>query len=79
METQTTEKTKAVRKAGGLLLTGSMFIGMGAGWYFGNLNAGLFAGMGIGFFKSHDSDQKYTGKFLRVTSGSFRWEAGEVD
>jgi hypothetical protein len=49
METQQPNKNKEVRKAGGLLFTGSMFIGMAAGWYMGNLNIGLFAGMGIGF------------------------------
>ena len=51
MEIQTEQqaKTKEVRKAGGLLFTGSMFIGMASGWYLGNLNVGLFAGMGIGF------------------------------
>lgn len=51
METQNQnqEKTKATRKAGGLLFTGCMFVGMAAGWYFGHFNTGLFAGMGIGF------------------------------
>jgi hypothetical protein len=51
METQNQnqDKVKATRKAGGVLFTGCMFIGMGAGWYFGHLNAGLFAGMGVGF------------------------------
>ena len=51
METQTqqTDKTKAARKAGGLLFTGSIFIGMAAGWYTGHMNIGMFAGMGIGF------------------------------
>ncbi len=44
-----TEKTKAARKAGGLLFTGSMFIGMAAGWYTGHFNIGMFGGMGIGF------------------------------
>ena len=48
-QTQGTEKKKETKKAGGLLFTGSMFIGMAAGWYFGHLNIGLFAGMGIGF------------------------------
>lgn len=51
METQTqqTDKTKESKKAGGLLFTGSMFIGMAAGWYYGHMNIGMFAGMGIGF------------------------------
>ena len=48
-QTQGTEKKKEIKKAGGLLFTGSMFIGMATGWYFGHLNIGLFAGMGIGF------------------------------
>jgi hypothetical protein len=43
------DKIKEGRKAGGLLFTGSMFIGMAAGWYFGHMNIGMFAGMGIGF------------------------------
>lgn len=50
METQTqNENAQASRKAGGLLFTGSMFIGMAAGWYFGNFLIGMFAGMGMGF------------------------------
>ena len=51
METQTqqTDKTKESKKAGGLLFTGSMFIGMAAGWYYDHMNIGMFAGMGIGF------------------------------
>jgi hypothetical protein len=51
METQdqNQDKVKATRKAGGLLFIGCMFVGMGAGWCFGNINAGLFAGMGVGF------------------------------
>ena len=44
-----TDKIKESRKAGGLLFTGSMFMGMAAGWYFGNFTIGMFAGMGIGF------------------------------
>lgn len=55
METQTdissaqTDKTKETRKAGGLLFAGSMFIGMAAGWFFGNFTLCMFAGMGVGF------------------------------
>lgn len=51
METQeqNKEKNKAVRNTGGLLFVGSMFIGMAAGFYFGNFLIGLFSGMGIGF------------------------------
>jgi hypothetical protein len=52
METQSQqqiERTKAARKTGGLLFTGSMFVGMAAGWYTGHFNTGLFAGMGMGF------------------------------
>ena len=51
METQNeqNEKKKASRKAGGLLFTGSMFLGMAAGWYTGHFNIGMFAGMGVGF------------------------------
>ena len=51
METQTenSDKAKDAKKTGGLLFTGSMFIGMAAGWYSGHFNIGMFAGMGIGF------------------------------
>ena len=51
METQNQniEKIKATRKAGGLMFVGSMFIGMAAGWFYGNLTIGMFAGMGVGF------------------------------
>ena len=51
METQTqkTEEANETKKGEGLLFTGCMFIGMAAGWYFGNLVIGMFAGMGIGF------------------------------
>ena len=51
METQNNneDKSKAGKKIGGLLFTGCMFIGMAAGWYWGNLTIGLFAGMGVGF------------------------------
>ncbi len=48
METKA-EKSKEARKAGGLMFTGSMFIGMAAGWYFDHMVIGMFAGMGIGF------------------------------
>ena len=51
METQnqSTEKTKASRKAGGLLFVGCMFIGMAVGKYMGNSHIGTIGGMGIGF------------------------------
>jgi hypothetical protein len=44
-----TDKIKESRRAGGILFTGCMFIGMAAGWYFGNFKACMFAGMGVGF------------------------------
>lgn len=49
---ESTDKTakQTAQKAGGLLFVGCMFIGMAAGWYFGNMLIGLFGGMGIGFF-----------------------------
>lgn len=43
------EKIKETRKVGGLLFIGSMFIGMAAGWFFGNFTTCMFAGMGVGF------------------------------
>lgn len=51
METQSQQpnKSKAAKKAGGLLFTGSMFIGMAYGFYSGNFLIGMFGGMGIGF------------------------------
>ncbi len=51
METQTQEtvKTKESKKAGGLLFVGSMFLGMAAGFLFGNFVTYMFAGMGLGF------------------------------
>lgn len=51
METQTqqTERRKEAKKVGGLLFTGCMFIGMAAGWFFGNFAMCMFAGMGLGF------------------------------
>ena len=51
METQAeqTDKMKETKKVGGLLFTGSMFIGMAAGWFFGHFSMCMFAGMGVGF------------------------------
>ena len=40
---------KEGRKAGGLLFVGCMFLGMAAGFYYGNFLIGLFGGMGLGF------------------------------
>jgi glutamine amidotransferase-like uncharacterized protein len=50
MENQdNTNKETGHQKAGGLIFVGCMFIGMAAGWYFGNIKVGMFGGMGIGF------------------------------
>lgn len=57
METQNqnTDKMKAARKAGRLLIIGCTFFGTAVGWYFDRMFIkfgifiGLFAGMGIGF------------------------------
>ena len=49
MENQNDNYFKAAKKAGGVLFTGCMFIGMALGWYFEKFNIGLFAGMGAGF------------------------------
>lgn len=34
---------------GGIVFTGFMFIGMGLGFYYGQLLPGIFIGMGAGF------------------------------
>jgi uncharacterized membrane protein YraQ (UPF0718 family) len=51
METQTeqTEKKNETKKIAGLLFVGSMFIGMAAGFVFGNFMMYMFGGMGLGF------------------------------
>ena len=49
MEENKSESKKAAQKVGGLLFVGCMFLGMAAGWYFGDMKVGMFAGMGIGF------------------------------
>lgn len=48
-DNQQEERKKAMQKASGMLFTGCMFLGMAAGWYFGDIKIGLFGGMGIGF------------------------------
>lgn len=40
---------KQKKQIQGLLFIGPMFAGMGLGFIFGNIPAGLFTGMGIGF------------------------------
>jgi uncharacterized membrane protein len=40
---------KEIRKNGGLLFVGFMFVGMAAGMFFDNAGAGTMAGMGLGF------------------------------
>jgi len=40
---------KKVNKKAQYAYTGCMFLGMGIGYYFGNLIVGMFIGMGIGF------------------------------
>ena len=49
MENNNNDKKSATQKAGGLLFVGCLFIGMSAGWYFGDIKIGMFGGMGIGF------------------------------
>ena len=51
METQTqqTEKNNELKKVGGLLFVGCMFIGMAAGFFFGDFTMYMFGGMGLGF------------------------------
>lgn len=51
METQTqqTEKNNESKKVGGLLFVGCMFIGMAAGFFFGDFTMYMFGGMGLGF------------------------------
>ncbi|MEZ5084592.1 MAG: hypothetical protein R2750_14300 [Bacteroidales bacterium] len=43
------EKNKANYKSGGIIFVGCMFIGMGIGYFLGELQTGLFLGMGVGF------------------------------
>lgn len=49
MESTNKDSKRTAQQAGGLLFVGCMFIGMGAGKYFGNMSIGLFGGMGLGF------------------------------
>ncbi len=51
METQAqkTDNKKETNKVGGLLFVGCMFIGMAAGFFFGNFTMYMFGGMGMGF------------------------------
>lgn len=43
------EKNNINYKSGGLIFVGCMFIGMGIGYFLGDLKTGLFLGMGVGF------------------------------
>jgi len=43
------ERRGNAKKAGGLLFTGCMFIGMAIGWYIDRFQIGMFGGMGVGF------------------------------
>jgi hypothetical protein len=45
----TNDNTKKRNTAGGLLFIGCMFVGMGLGFYFGNIVTGVLIGMGAGF------------------------------
>lgn len=49
MENDQKKPNKSSIKAGGLLFTGCLFLGMAGGYYFGNMLVGIFAGMGLGF------------------------------
>jgi len=49
MENNNNDKKSAAQKAGGLLFTGCLMLGMATGWYFGDIKIGLFGGMGVGF------------------------------
>jgi hypothetical protein len=42
-------KKSKVWSIGGILMTGSMFVGMGLGQYFGARQIGLYIGLGVGF------------------------------
>jgi hypothetical protein len=42
------DKKQNIQKASGLLVGGCLFLGMAAGWYFGKMLIGMFAGLGIG-------------------------------
>ena len=43
------QKVKNASAIGGVIFTGCMFIGMGAGMYYHHLVEGMFIGMGTGF------------------------------
>lgn len=43
------DQDKQKKQIKGLLFIGPMFAGMGLGFIFGNIPAGLFTGMGVGF------------------------------
>ncbi len=43
------EKNKKASTVGGVIFIGCMFVGMGMGFYFGQLLPGIFIGMGVGF------------------------------
>ena len=49
MEEQNDNGKAAAKKVGGLLFVGCMFLGMAAGFYFHEVQIGLFGGMGMGF------------------------------
>jgi len=43
------ESSKNSYKNSGFIFSGCMFIGLGLGFYFGNVAVGVLIGMGIGF------------------------------
>ena len=45
---ETNKKNKDMKPESAVFV-GCMFLGMGTGWFFGNLVIGMFIGMGIGF------------------------------
>lgn len=50
------ENKKKKDKGGGLLLAGSLFLGMGFGFLFNQLLFGIFGGLGIGFILMYVSE-----------------------
>lgn len=49
METNSSGNKKFTAKGGGFIFVGLLFLGMAGGYLTGNMRAGIFIGMGLGF------------------------------